>query len=1062
MIYRFGRQTSGRQASGPQTSGHQTSGHQTSGHQASGHQESGPSGRFEPSGLFELDEEAGELRRDGAPVEVQPKPLALLALLLRERARVVTSEELFEALWPGVAVTPSSLTRAVSLARRAIGDTHRGSTLQSVARRGYRFVGEVLELGAAPAAGSAAGAAPRADGAAVFVGRDDALAGLRAAWREALDGRGGLALVEGPPGIGKTRLAEVFAAEAEAVGGLVLVGRSREGEGVPAFWLWAQVLRRLGAHEAGAEALTELADAPAELTALLSAGAARPAAGEDGGLAPEQRRFLLFDAVVRALARAGRRRPLLLVLEDLQWAGSPSLRLLEHLAFEIGELPVLALATVREEPRDAAHPLERVLPRLRQQPRCEHVALRGFARREVVALLEQAMGRRPPPDLSSELYARTEGVPLFVREAIRLLAERGELRHPERVRRWGVTLPARALDLIRRPLEKLSPPCAALVGAAAVLGRDFQGALAAAVAGQERAAALDRFDEAAAAGVIEPAGTPDTWRFRHALFQEAALQGLPAGARARLHLRAAAELERRHGDDAGPVVAELAHHHHAALAVGDPERAYACAARAAEGASRVLAHEQAAIHWAQAVAALDHGDPVDPVRRLAASLALGEAHRRAGDRAARRAVFGAAMDAARALGRPLDRARAAIGFCDLSEWAPPDEEARGALEAALAELPGEAVVERARLLTRIAYLAARATPEQSLPRAREAVELARAGGDAEARQDALYTLFFLLAGPDHLADRDVLAREAEAVARAGGTADPAVIALLDRASDCITAGDAEGARRWRTAAAEVAGAEPHLGRVWHLRVYDAMHALLEGRFADAEQGIEETSRIGRRIEHPYARGVARALRAQLARERGDDAGVLRIFDPTRPVRVGPVQYVLGLVGRALAATGREAEAAAIFEDLVGAGVERIPRNIRWYATTAEAALLCAELRDAERAEALLPLLEPVAHQHAVLPLAAYNGPIARCVARLEETLGRLGRASDRFEEAAEAAAAIGARPMQVRVLLEHGRLLARRGERAGARERLAAGARLAEAIGMAGAAKEARDAAAAR
>src|SRR5690606_22102055 len=114
-------------------------------------------------GAFELNEEAGELRRDGVPVPLQPKPFELLRLLLRERNRVVSTEELFDARWPGVAVTPSSLTRAVSLARRAIGDTHRGEILRSVARRGYRFVGDVvaLEVGAAPRAVGAA-AAPSA------------------------------------------------------------------------------------------------------------------------------------------------------------------------------------------------------------------------------------------------------------------------------------------------------------------------------------------------------------------------------------------------------------------------------------------------------------------------------------------------------------------------------------------------------------------------------------------------------------------------------------------------------------------------------------------------------------------------------------------------------------------------------------------------------------------------------------------------------------------------------------------------------------------------------------
>lgn len=1008
-------------------------------------------------GRFELDEQAGELRRDGQPVEVQPKPLALLALLIRERGRVVSADELFEALWPGVAVTPSSLTRAVSLARRAIDDTHRGETLRSVARRGYRFLGDVVEIGGAPAGAAASGATAPAPGTRAepaFVGREAAQGALRALWSNALEGRGGLALVEGPPGIGKTRLAEVFAGEVARTGGLVLLGRSREGEGVPAFWLWAQVLRRLAANERGSEALAELAGAPVELVGLVStsistaAVAPAAAAAAQADLAPEQSRFLLYDAVTRALARAARQRPLLLVLEDLQWAGSPSLRLLEHLAFELGELPILVIATVREEARAAEHPLEHLLPRLRQQPRCERIVLRGFSRREVAALLEHAIGRPPPPDLSSELYARTEGVPLFVREAIRLLAERGELRHPERVRRWGVTLPARALDLIRRPLERLSPPCASAIGAAAVLGREFQGALAATVAGVEREPALDLLDEAASAGVIEPGETPGAWRFSHSLFQEAALQGLAAGARARLHLRAATELERRHRDDPDAVIAELAHHHHAALAIGDPERAFACAQRAAERASRLLAHEQAAVHWTQAVAALEHCEAGAPLRRLEALLALGEAHRLAGDRARRRAVFSAAMASAQALERPLERARAAIGFCDLSEWAPADEEARAELEAALAGLPAEADALRARVLTRVAYLSVRGAPERALPTARAAVAEARAVSDPLAQQDALYALLFLLAGPDHLEERDALAREAYAVACASGTADPSVIALLDLASDRIVVGDAEGARRWRAAAGEIAGREPHLGRVWHLRVYDAGLAVLEGRFDDAARSLEEFARIGRRIEHPYARGVERIVGAYLARGRGDDAGVLRIFDPTPPIRYGPRQLVQAMVGRALLALERREEAAALFEDLIGAGAAAIPRNIRWYATVAESSLLAAELGDEARAKELLELLEPLAEQHALMPLAAYCGPIARCLARLEETLGRLDRAGARYEEAAEAASDVGARPMRAHILVEHGRCLLRRGDRRAARERLAEGGRLAEALGM--------------
>jgi DNA-binding winged helix-turn-helix (wHTH) protein/tetratricopeptide (TPR) repeat protein len=998
-------------------------------------------------GPFELDEERGELRRDGVAVEVQPKPLALLAILIRARGRVVSSDELFQALWPGVVVTPSSLTRAVSLARRAIGDTHRGEVIRSVARRGYRFASDATERSAlASPGGPTAGAAPRVD-APPFVGREDALARLREAWARAAAGRGALVLVHGLAGVGKSRLVEVFAVEVGRAGGLVLVGRARDGEGVPAFWPWAQVLRRLAGHGLGEEVFAELRGVPAELAELVPELDRDPSRQRAGAAAAEQGRFLLFEAMTRALAGVARRRPLLVVLEDLQWAGAASLRVLEHLAFELGEHPLLVVATLREEPRDGAHPLEAVLPRLRQQSSFEEVPLRGFSRREVAALLEHQIGRPAPPDLTSELFARTEGVPLFLREALRLLSERGDLDHPESVRRWAVTLPAHALDLIRRPLARLPAPTAELVGAASVLGRDFRLSLATAVAGIDRDEALDRIDEATRAGVVEAGDAPGSWRFAHALFQEAALQALPAGTRARLHRRAADELERRHRDDPDRVLAEIAHHHHAALPAGDPERAFAAAWRSAARAQRLLAHEQAALHYQQALAALEHGEPVDPMRRLETLLALGEAHRLAGERAERRAAFGRALEAAGSLDRPIEAARAAIGFCDLSEWAPLDAAALAAVESALAALPGDGP-DRARLLTRLAYLGARQQPEQAEPTAREAVALARRAGEPEALQDALYVLLFLLAGPDHLPERDALAREVEQVARAGGATDPTVITLLDLACDRIVFGDAAGADRWRAAAEKVAGAAPHLGRIWHLRVFDAGRALLEGRIEDAERLVDATTRIGRRIAHPYARGVERALRAFLARTRGDDTEVLRFFDPTLPIRQGPVQWVEAVVGRALLSAGREAEARACYRDLVGAGPEHIPRNIRWYGTLAEASLLCAELGDAGHAPAFCALLAPAADHHAMLPLSLYSGPVQRCLARLHEVMGRTDRALDLYEAAADSCAALGARPMRARVLLEHGRLLARLGDRRRARERLGESAQLAADIGL--------------
>ena len=971
-------------------------------------------------GDYELDEAAGELRHRGRPVEIQPKPFALLALLVRERARVVPTREILDALWPDTNVTPASLTRAISHARRAIGDANKGALIRSASRRGYRFHGEVLEL---ERGGSAAAESQEA----LFVGREDALAQLEQAFGEAAEGHGAIAIVSGPAGIGKTRLIEHFSSLAGARGARVLSGRNRAEEGVPPFWLWVQVLRQLRDVDGARELLH-----------------ARPEASDS-----DQSRFLLFDAVARVLARASRGRPLLIVIEDLQWADAPSLRLLEHLAFEASSEPILVLGTVREEFRERGHPLDRTLGVLRQQERTRELALGGFSRREVAALLARVLGRPAPSDLISELFARSEGVPLFLREAIRLLAERGALEQPERIPRSGIALPPRALDLIRRSLHSLSERAAALVGAGAVLGREFALAAAAEVAELAREAALDLVDEAARAGVLE-ASPHDaaSWRFTHALFQESAYADLPAGERVRLHLRAAQRLEREHAADPDAVIAELAHHQHRALAVGDPERAFECASRAAERAAELGAWEQAARHYEQAVAALGQVRAVSPERRMRVLLALGEACRLSGERTRRREVLTQAMALARSLGRTADLARAAIGFSDLQDWGVRDDAARTAVSEALAAIGDDGGVARARLLTRLAYFDVRVAHEVAQPVAREAVELARAAADPEALQDALYVLHFALGGPDHVAERSQLGEECMRVVAKSRSADRALISLLDLASDRVMLGDAAAARALEARAAAIAGERPPPAMRWNQGVYATGIALLEGRFDDAEGLAADTFVLGRRAEHPYARLVQNGHRALLAHERGDDDGLLAILEPAVGAREGPGHWVLARIGRSRLAAGREADARATFDALARADFADVPRNLRWTATMVELAVLCAELDDAARARTLHDLLAPVENQHAVLPMAiCYGGPVRFALARLCETLGRRDEAETLYEEAAAGAAAVGARPMQARIALHHGLCLALR-DRRGAKARLEESARIAEQLGM--------------
>src|SRR5690606_7652163 len=370
---------------------------------------------------FELDVGRKELRRAGRVVPIAPKPLELLMLLVRERDRVVSRAETLAAVWPDVRVSDATLASTVRDLRRALGDDAASPTFVETARGlGFRFVAPV-DVRHARVRTSVAGDGPP------FVGREDLLARLEDALATAVGGHGRVVVLEGEPGVGKTRALEAVAASARCTGALVGHARFPEAGAGPPYRPWGRLLEALVearpperlAHELG-EGLPWIARLVPGLTATLGDPAASASEIGDPGA-----RLRLFDAVGRFLRRVSRATPLALLLDDLQGADRSSLHLLEAIVEEIHDERVLIVATYRSCEVDSEHPLPATLEALARLPGYQRIRLEGVGPTATAALVAAATGREPDPACLAEIHARTDGNPFYVLELASYLTSEG-------------------------------------------------------------------------------------------------------------------------------------------------------------------------------------------------------------------------------------------------------------------------------------------------------------------------------------------------------------------------------------------------------------------------------------------------------------------------------------------------------------------------------------------------------------------------------------------------------------------------------------------------------------
>ncbi|HEV3362974.1 MAG TPA: AAA family ATPase, partial [Acidimicrobiia bacterium] len=615
----------------------------------------------------------------------------------------------------------------------------------------------------------------------IFVGRDDQLERLRQLWKEAVAGERRVAFLAGEPGVGKTRLAAELAHSVYEDGACVLVGRCDEDLGVP-YQPFVEALRQFVDHTPPEALQIRLGRYAGELTRLLPDLPALlpdlpPAVQSD----PETERYRLFDAVAAWLGAVSADEPLLLVLDDLQWAAKPTLLLLRHVISSADPKRLLVLATYRDTELGHDHPLGDLLADLRRQRAVERLSLLGLDSSGVAAYLEQAAGHTLDDDdlaLARAIHEETEGNPFFVREVLRHLTETGAV--AEQAGRWAVRLaiedvgiPEGVREVVGRRLSRLSPGANRLLEVGAVAGLEFEMRVVQTVEGLADDDLVASFEEATGSRLVtEVAGANARYRFAHALVRDTLYSGLSAARRVTLHRRVAEAIETLHAAALDNHLPALAHHWaRAAAPAAETARAVDYAARAGDQALAQLANDEAVRYYRQALELLGVVEGTDGEdRRLELMIGLGEAQRRAGEPASRTTLLDAGQ-LARRLGRGEAMARAALANSrgTFSELGVVDTERVRALEEALAVSGDADDARRARLLAILAVeLLWSADPARCRLLSDEALTLARRNGDLRVLGSVIALRWATFWHPSWATERLHLAEELLSLAEVTG------------------------------------------------------------------------------------------------------------------------------------------------------------------------------------------------------------------------------------------------------------------------------------------------------
>ena len=567
------------------------------------------------------------------------------------------------------------------------------------------------------------------DSSGGLVGRVSEMAVLARSVTAARRGHGGVALVIGEPGAGKTRLAEAALASARAAGIATVSVRCPESRSVAPFWLWQQLLE------------------PLNPTASIDAG----------DLDGDRGRAGIYQAVLDTLRAAPT--GFVALIDDLQWAEADSLRVLTDIAADLATTPALIVATMRPLATDASDALVECLAEIARSANTSEITLSGLTVADVAAWLHE-VDPDAPLEVATLIHDRTAGNALFVNEVVEMLRADGSL-HSVDDARASRTIPASVSFVVRRRASRLPPECQQVLVVAAVLGGPIDVELLADAAG----ISVDEVGDAVAPALdarllVEKGGMLS---FSHALVADALAAEVNPVRRAAMHATAARSLARRAGPNLDAFAVAIAHHAREGLMAGTGQLAIEAGSHAAQLAAARWAHEDAAAEWDDVANLLLRVSPDDQAAyvraRTAQAAALAHADR---VMAAKQTILNAAGVAERAALRH-ERADALALFNQVHVWT---NEPYGVVDVAVVDALNRAVGalgddEHERRALLLGALAAELTFADRVDHermCRRAVETARRTGDPAVVARVLNNTL-AINRPDTLDERGAVADE---------------------------------------------------------------------------------------------------------------------------------------------------------------------------------------------------------------------------------------------------------------------------------------------------------------